>query len=403
MDIHLSTSFRVRSSPPLVGELVHSPRRYCSFSPRGEEMIHKMIAKTPQFHSLLNKLIPVHVQKDILESSFKQLRAEWEEEMAALRDSSPIYEELEELERSESKKKGRVHKKFFSKNFTWSHFVPQYYRRTSAPRITTDGGTLHAMKKTMMKLVLTKASLHMENKVFIDVDMSACHANVAAAIQNKENSILRKAVRESGKFWDEYAQYYTNKMDSKGLGFSLKQVRRMLKVSFYTSLNGGNPFGKELLCKNLSDNAPEVLSGYPSIISFGKGREFRVLNDILKGMEIIQEVKSLNKSCVKNGFTYTIDRAAPYAADKTHKGISRALQGVEVVLLAVLAEFVCESSGIPMNLAHDGLMAVYKNDRTPQQVCQRYLHKTCQLCQVCQACQAFHTGFVNKGIENNLR
>ncbi len=57
--------------------------------------------------------------------------------------------------------------------------------------------------------------------------------------------------------------------------------------------------------------------------------------------------------------SFTLDSVEPYGVDSVHKGISRALQGYEVVLLSVLVRAIVLRGGIPINLAHDGCMAIF--------------------------------------------
>lgn len=79
--------------------------------------------------------------------------------------------------------------------------------------------------------------------------------------------------------------------------------------------------------------------------------------------QLINEVKDLHKSCFMKGskmsFTYTIDRLEPYQNEASYKGISRVLQGFEVVLLCCLTQYVIELKGIPLSLDHDGLTALF--------------------------------------------
>jgi hypothetical protein len=84
--------------------------------------------------------------------------------------------------------------------------------------------------------------------------------------------------------------------------------------------------------------------------------------------QISNELKSFNKSCVYEGprdskgptfLTHTIDRPDVYSCDTPHKGISRVLQGFEIVLLSVLVKNVLETGGLPVSLDHDGLIIAY--------------------------------------------
>ncbi len=45
------------------------------------------------------------------------------------------------------------------------------------------------------------------------------------------------------------------------------------------------------------------------------------------------------------------------------------LQGVEVVLLATLISFVEQRGGLPVNLAHDGALVMFRGGEEPQNIC----------------------------------
>lgn len=51
-----------------------------------------------------------------------------------------------------------------------------------------------------------------------------------------------------------------------------------------------------------------------------------------------------------------------------HKGISRVLQGFEVVMLSILTHAVTGFGGIPVSLAHDGEIVYFKEEVDPTEM-----------------------------------
>lgn len=329
-----------------------------------------------------NKLVPLEEQATIAQKSFQILKEQYlarkqKQQLAEAADpalaASRAFKEAVEAQLNvedsgftpKAQKNRCVGKKFYETNRKFKNLVPVLYNRTLAPRISAKGSTLHGMKKDLSGKIL-KSILRRwqaEGRVYsiLDLDMSAAHARFAIALQGTKNTQLFQAVENSGKFWDEKATYYQKQLSDKDYEFTHKQVRDMLKVSLYTSLNGGNPFGIERLFKNLSDQKPELTKGFTSKESFEGSKLFTDINGTLQTFELIHEVKALNKKCVTdNGrLTWTLDKTSPYNIDSEHKGISRALQGFEIVLLSVLVNRIVARGGLPINLAHDGCMAVF--------------------------------------------
>lgn len=264
----------------------------------------------------------------------------------------------------------KENKSFFEKNFTFHSVTPQRYRRSEAPRLTAAGGTLNGMHKGLSALVLRNLTERIGG-TFIDIDLSACHANVASATQNDHNSELHKLVNVKGNFWSDNATIYQNRISEKGVLIDVKELRAILKVAFYTSLNGGNPFNKNRLSANLKVSAPRLLEGFSSIKGLAESNDFKVIQEEISKFQIISEVTTLNEDCVdpETKQTFTIDREQPYKVNSVHKGISRVLQGFEVILLCHLRRTIKNMGGIPVNLAHDGLLVYFKEQVNAQQIC----------------------------------
>lgn len=357
--------------------IVYSPTSYCGFSPTGEQMVETLIEASPLFHNTFNKLVPLEDQSKFAVDCFAECRKEWDANKRKLEleeAENPLLGANRKLLESIDKKiqvedngfdtppepPKRVGKKYFETNRKFSYLTPAIYKRTAAPRISAVGSTFHGMKKDLSRRIFNKMVTHMHQGgrliSIVDVDMSAAHARFAITLQGNRQTQLYYAVTQSGKFWDEKAAFYHSKIAEKGIALDQKQVRAMLKVSLYTSLNGGNPFGVTRLLKNISDQNPALTREFTSEVEFEKSDLYQSLKMILETFDLIAEVKALNKQCVTEDGkkTWTLDRQKPYYVDSVHKGISRALQGYEILLLSVLVHAIVKRGGLPINLAHDG-------------------------------------------------
>lgn len=368
-------SFERRVKPRIpgkapIGRLLYDPQCVCNFSEMGESFIHNMLVNAPNYNKEFNNLLSVEKQIEIMKHAFYVGKKEWLAKQKEIPEVG-IIKELTDTEDQKALEKGKINKGFFDKRWSWTGLVPKGYKLTQAPRISTTGGTLHGMKKVMSHEVLRLASLEIPTASFVDIDFSACHAHIAAALQNNKRSLLSKAVNQASQFWNDLAGIYTERFESKGICIDKGDVRAMLKVSFYTSLNGGNPFNAERLGSNLKLNSPQLLTPYSSISEFERSQLFKKMSCILETLDIISEVKELNKRCAINNRTYTIARPTLYIVDSQHKGISRVLQGVEVVLLSILVNFITLRNGLPMNLAHDGALVMITSDQSPTDLCEQ--------------------------------
>jgi hypothetical protein len=148
----------------------------------------------------------------------------------------------------------------------------------------------------------------------------------------------------------------------------------MLKVCLYTALNGGNPTGDERIFENLKANArslfPFETKYQDNIKEVLNHPLFKTSKLILDQFTLTKELKDFNKECYSQGtgktyYTYTIDRPEPYICNLPHQGISRVLQGFEVVLLSYLTRIVLTTGGLPISLDHDGLLIAYPSYITP--------------------------------------
>lgn len=132
-------------------------------------------------------------------------------------------------------------------------------------------------------------------------------------------------------------------------------------MGLYTSLNGGNPSNKDRIADSLSLNAKELLASEETI-PLPEKKIFKATKKALDQFSLVAEVKNLSQKCVRKQdgkfLMYTVDRGKPYETQVQHKGISRVLQGFEVVLLSVLIKECFRLGLIPVSLDHDGFLAI---------------------------------------------
>jgi hypothetical protein len=227
------------------------------------------------------------------------------------------------------------------------------------------------VKQEMSKKVIYLVSQKIGKSCFVDIDFSACHAHIAASLKSCQDSALMTAVTKSQHFWNTEATKYTKLLNALNVPIDTSPVRAILKVSFYTALNGGNPLNVTRLGANLKLNAPSLLQPYACLDEFSKSSTLEKLKQVLQNMSLLEDVKELNKACFnkEKGVTYTDDRKKGYQIDSQHKGISRVLQGVEVVLLSLLVPAIVKRGGIPLNLVHDGALVIFPNNCKPSDLC----------------------------------
>lgn len=352
--------------------LFYRPTVPCSFASQGEQMVELLISMGPKFYETFNNMVPLDLQAEIAQKTFISCRSEWLKSQNLPIDgvSPSMREKIEVLIERTLEEKSKTNKKYFQTRRQFSNLVPYCWKRTQAPRVTTTGSTFHGMKKDL-KFPILKEISKVSGLCFADLDMSAAHARIALSLLGRKSKYLKEAVNSS-KFWDDRTTYYLPSLNEALSGLSLdainpKQLRAMLKVSLYTSLNGGNPFGPARLLKNVNDNALHLLSHFEDFEDLEKFKEsslYKVLYRVFEKDELIKEVKDLNKSCFSQRrlVSHTIDRVKPYKIDKPHKGISRVLQSFEVVLLSVLVRSCLKELLLPVSLDHDGLLIAYRGN-----------------------------------------
>lgn len=318
-------------------------------------MVHDLLKIAPLFYSRFNKVFDEKTQSDIATNKFNYLSAIWKEEKSK---SIKLEKYLDSI--NPPKKQS---KKYFETNRSFFNLVPKFYKRTDAPRISTLGSTFHGMKKVLLIEILKELSL-MKSAVFIDVDMSAAHTRIARYLLSDSQSDLERSLVDND-FWQKQILLY--KPYCEGLNLDDKTIKKILKVGLYTSLNGGNPYSDKQLVANISLNAVQYLETKNLLINpelIQNDSIFSSLKELLKNFKLINEVKNLSSKCfiesyninnIKEFEVYTVDRVMPYATDSGHKGISRVLQGFEIVLLTTLVYDVLKCNFQILSLDHDGL------------------------------------------------
>ena len=165
-----------------------------------------------------------------------------------------------------------------------------------------------------------------------------------------------------------------------GPRLSSKILRKMLKVSLYTSLNGGNPASDARLCDSFELNAETIFKACGEDIEFLKGTpEFKIMKEVLAEFPLGKALKKLNNKCVipsnpyfpisqtNPGMVYAIDKATPYSVKSAHMGILRVLQGFELIMLCNMTHQCVKLGGLPVSLDHDGLYVCLPATRDARQ------------------------------------
>lgn len=321
-------------------------------------MVSAMLSVTPTFAFKFEKIFSLPYQKSIARTTFNKLKAEWE---TLTGQPAQVLQNLTESKPS---------KKYFETNRKFNRLVPVSYHRTEAPRISAYGSTFHGMKKVLLLQILKELSLN-RNAVFIDIDMGAAHTRIARYLLHKEGSNLDYSLKDP-QFWNVQISKARPYYEESGVNISDKIIKKLLKVGLYTSLNGGNPCSVERLVANLSLNVEDYINsnGLVSIEDLKTSGLYRATENCFNNFTLVKEVKDINTKCsmkfdhLKQAYkTFTVDRVSPYIIDKPHKGISRVLQGFEVVLLTVLVKEIMLKGGIPVSLDHDGVLVMFSKTK----------------------------------------
>lgn len=348
------------------------------FSHQGFNLKNNLIKSGPHFAKIFENLIPLNDQKALLTKHYRI----WQSRIPNLKSNKnldsfyktyPLNDDLDEdlsnYINKEVKQEG-FKSSYFNSVRNFASIIPYKYQATEAPRLTVAGATLHALRKDIKQTLLLDLS-RKYNITFVEPDLSACHARVAAALIGPHSS-LHKLFDPHINFWDEQTTINLEKYKFSNIEISPKSLRATLKVCLYTSLNGGNPSSDERVFETLKANAKDKFKFQGKFIenrdAVFRDPLFRKTKIVFDEFQISNELKSFNKSCVYEGppgskgptfLTHTIDRPEVYSCDTPHKGISRVLQGFEIVLLSVLVKNVIETGGLPVSLDHDGLIIAY--------------------------------------------
>jgi len=341
---------------------VYNPTFSTDFSQQGAWMIDSLLSVTPNFPYYFNKKFSLERQREITYESFFKIRASWNEVQE---------KKSEEILDFERKAKG---KKYFETNRKFERLVPPFYKRTSAPRLSALGSTFHGMKKELLIEILKRLSKEGDVS-FIDIDMSAAHSRIARFLLSNNESDLGSSLKDPD-FWSTQISALRHHFSDRNVDITDSHIKKILKVGLYTSLNGGNPCSDDRLLATLTFNAEDLLEkgNLNTIEKIKSSSLWSSSFDTLMSFSLIKEVKSLNEICAKqiDSKTYqvfTIDREEPYLIDSKHKGISRVLQGFEVVLLAVLTREILIHKCLPVSLDHDGVLIMTDNNTIPTDLC----------------------------------
>jgi hypothetical protein len=318
----------------------YSPRRTNDFAIDGERMVRHLRNIGPVVYFVFLPLFPLNAQIELATS---------------------VFESLKGTKYDKAGKKGQ--KGYFRTYRSFNSLVPERYERTpNAPRLTAEGNSFHGMNKVLLIKIVKEMTKTLKDYMVLELDMSACHSRVAASLL-PEGNLLNQALSATN-FWTEQTNKYIQQYHSHNIDIDNKTLKKIFKVALYTALNGGNPAGQERLMDNLMGNAIDLLPKN----KISQSSFYSITRQILEEFPLLKEVRDLNKLCYEqigeHPYTYTVDRYEPYRNSASYKGISRVLQGFEVVLLSRLTHQVLDAGGLPLSLDHDGLLAMFHISRS---------------------------------------
>lgn len=333
---------------PEDSQLIYNPLRPCSFAPIGEQMVEAVLKHSTKMRPTFDAILPFEIQRKYWEETF--LSSKW-----ALKDKK-------EKDPNYRTRKG---KDFFETKRKFEGFLLFAYKRTEAPRLTAQGsGCFHGLKKKMKYTIIKNWPAHF---TFLDLDMSACHLRVGERLLKNDNSACTRAVHEES-FWNTSAKQAQMYFRTAGLYENTASIRASLKVATYTSLNGGNPSSPYRIFENAIFNFSENIGNVQTADLFLQTALCKAMQKTFENFPVINELKNLNKGCAqpltygpdgkptKSG-CYTPDRLEMEIFEKPHLGISRVLQGFEIILLCCLYWEMVDLRLQVCSLDHDGLLA----------------------------------------------
>lgn len=246
------------------------------------------------------------------------------------------------------------------KNFT--QLVPEVYAKSqNAPRITSlTSNALHGMRKDFQVLCLKTFTILFPQYFFLEVDLSACHTRIASSLLAKEGNPLELSLA-GDNFWKTEVGAYLPWFQDANPSVVFKNVKDILKVFLYTSLNGGNPGSPGSLDRVLKGKASHLIQ------EPFKNQMYEVTAKVAKDWPLTTAVQGLNKTCFclsevdpDRVYVYCLDQIPPYILSKSDSycGISRVLQSFEIVLLSVLTGFLAQRSLLAISLEHDGCWVI---------------------------------------------
>lgn len=125
------------------GTLIYNPNSYCSFSGTGELLVTLLINVAPNFHLIFNKIMPLEEQKTLMYECFFIEKDKWVIEQQS--QGEILAKEIQDSGSIDNSEKAKG-KSYFETNRKFEYLVPPCYQRSSAPRLTALGSTLHGMK-----------------------------------------------------------------------------------------------------------------------------------------------------------------------------------------------------------------------------------------------------------------
>lgn len=347
------------------GEFMYDPQIYCDFAPQGKSMVKALLGITPVFAEIVHDIFPRAEQQKMSKVTFQRVKLDNQRKLA---------KRLIELNKKSLPSKGTL---YFDTSRKFGPLVPDYFQRSEAPRVSTEGTTLHSMKKDLLIENLKEWTKQDTRIRVMEVDMSAAHTRVGASLIKGEDNPLRDALIKPTFWWDLVDETEPRVLEQTGVVWERKETRGILKQGTYTGFNGGNPTSKDNVHDNVAKNGKRLLDLDPDIETNEdvlNSKIFESAKIALSDQELFKVIASLGKQCTvpvpymatpENAHqTFTLDKVRPYTYDSPHKGISRVFQSFEVIMLAVLTRSCLKNGLLPISLDHDGALIMSTNKGT---------------------------------------
>jgi hypothetical protein len=153
----------------------------------------------------------------------------------------------------------------------------------------------HGMNKVLLLRIASDLAKK-ENVAFVDIDMGAAHSRIACYLNRGIGKLLEASLKNPD-FWATQVKKVKPVFQKAGISLHDGEIKKILKVGLYTSLNGGNPSSDNRIMDNMTQNTGRYLKSKGIDEKDKKSRQsdslFFAIRYAFERFALIQEVRDL--------------------------------------------------------------------------------------------------------------